>query len=265
MYIYKRLLGITGAVLLASSMNLCAAEDITDAVTKEGQKTQVQAGISALELVKKSYDFLGSLKHYSFKATIVNEDEYDGKMMLYLTHHYSVSVQRPDKISMKVRGDVDNRNSTMNDGKFTVYDIEDNAYLELSVDKHIDDALDTLVADYDFSVPLTQLLYSDTAEDIDDDLGEGYYFGTVLIDNEPCYYIGFPGKKWDIQLWIETGDTPLIRKAAFVDKTSKDQPRSVIKVVWNLNKLQDQSLFTFAAPKDAKKVEVKKIETKDQK
>lgn len=63
-------------------------------------------------------------------------------------------------------------------------------------------------------------------------------------------------------LHLEKGDRPLIRSAAFVDKTTKGQPRSMIKVSWNLDEIKDQSIFEFTAPKDAKKIEVKKIEVK---
>ncbi|RLA58222.1 MAG: hypothetical protein DRQ78_12410, partial [Epsilonproteobacteria bacterium] len=49
MYMYKKLLGITGVVLLSTSMNLNAAEDVTAAVAESGKKTQAQAGVSAKE------------------------------------------------------------------------------------------------------------------------------------------------------------------------------------------------------------------------
>ena len=182
MYIYKKLLGVTGAVLLSTSMNLCAAEDVTAAVTQSGQKTESEAGISPIELVKKSYAFLGSLKHYSFKATIVNEDEYADHMMLYLTHNYSVAVQRPDKVRMQVRGDVDNRDTVMNNGTVSIYEIEANKYAQIAIDGDIDDALDTLGEEYGYAVPLTQLLYSDTAEDLD--------FSSEAKERLTCSYDG---------------------------------------------------------------------------
>lgn len=271
MYMFKRLLGITGAVLLATSMNLCAAEDVTAAVMKAGKKTEAQAGITAKELVKKSYNYLGSLKNYAFKATIVNEDDYAGKMLMYIKHDYKVAVQRPNKVRMQVRGYVENRDTVMNNGKVSVYNLVSNTYAEISVEKDIDDALDTLMVDYNLSIPLTQLLYSDSALDIDEDLqSEGYYFGTVNVDNIPCYYIGFSEKEWDVQLWIEKGARPVIKRLAFLDKTMKGQPRSMIKVSWNMDEMTDQSLFTFTAPKGVKKIEIKKIATdktvkKDQK
>lgn len=271
MNIYKKLLGITGAVFFTSSMSLFAAEDITDAVTKAGEKTEAQAGISAKELVKRSYNYLGSLKNYAFKATIVNEDDYAGEMMIYIQHHYNVAVQRPDKVRMQVRGDVENRNTVMNNGKVSVHDLVSNTYAQIPVENDIDDALDTLMDDYNLSIPLTQLLYSDSALDVEEDLeGEGYYFGTVDVDSIPCYYIGFSEKEWDVQLWIEKGSRPVIRSVAFVDKTMKGQPRSMIKISWNVDNMNDQSVFNLAVPKGVKKVEVKKVATnktvkKDQK
>lgn len=131
-------------------MTLYATEDVTNAVTKSGQKTQAQAGVSAKELVKNSYNYLGSLKQYSFKATIVNEDDYADHMMLFLTHNYEVAVQRPDKVRMDVRGDVDNRTTYMNNGKVSVIDIASNSYGVIPVDEDIDDALDTLIDEYGF-------------------------------------------------------------------------------------------------------------------
>jgi len=258
---YKRILSITSIILLSTGISLSATEDITNAVIKSGKKTHKETGITPFELMKKSYSFLGSLKHYSFKATILNEDEYADYMMLYLTHHYDVSIERPDKMSMRVRGDVDNRNSIINNGNVFIYDINSNKYSQLKVDGDIDDTLDALSEDYGIAVPLTQLLYSDMAEDLE--VKKGFYFGTVLIDKKPCYYIGFPGKEWDIQLWIEKGDRPLIRRAAFVDKTMKNQPRSIIQVSWNLDEIKDKSIFSILPPKDAEKIEMKKIENRE--
>lgn len=260
MTIYDKLLSITGSLLLVTTLSLSASP-----VSKADQTTPAQTGISPKEIVKKSYNFLGSLKGYAYKATIVNEDDYKDHMMLFLTHHYEVAVQRPDKVRMDVRGDVDNYTTFMNNGKATIFNLETNKYGVIDVEDDIDDALDTLIEEYGFAIPLTQLLYSDTAEDIEEDLGEGFYFGTVLIDDKPCYYIGFPGKEWDIQLWIEKGERPLIRRAAFVDKLTKDQPRSIIKVTWITDKINDQSIFDFTPPQNAKKVEIKKLETKDTK
>lgn len=271
MYMYKRLLGITGAVLLTTSMNLCAAEDITDAVTKSGKKTEAQAGISAKELVKKSYNYLASLNNYAFKATIVNEDDYAGKMLMYIKHDYDVAVQRPNKVRMQVRGYVENRNTVMNNGKVTVHDLEANTYAQIPVENNIDDALDTLMDDYNLSIPLTQLLYSDSALELEEELEtDGYYFGTVLVDTLPCYYIGFAEEEWDVQLWIEKGNRPVIRRVAFRDKTMKGHPRSMIKVAWNVDNMEDESLFNLTVPKGVKKIEMKKIATdktvkKDQK
>ena len=268
MYSYKKLLGITGAVLLASTMSLSASEDgkekeKTDkavaALTEAGQKDQAEAGITANELIKKAYATIGELKKYTFEATIVNEDDLGGDMMIYLKHDYKVSVVRPDKIRMTVRGDVENRDTYFNNGSVSIIDADNENYGEVKVSADIDDALDDLTDKYGIPIPLTQLLYSDMDEDVNAS-DKGYYLGTVLIDETPCYYIAFPGKEWDVQAWIEKGDKPLIRKVAFVDKMEKGQPRSMISVKWNLDPTIDEKIFDFKAPQGAKKAKVLTLE-----
>ena len=268
MMLYKKFLSATGAVLLASTMALSATEDVKEkeksaetaaAVVEAGKKAQEEAGLSPAALVKEAYAYIGDLKQYAFEATIANEDDLDGEMMIYLTHHYKVSVMRPDKVSMNVRGDVENRNTYFNKGKVSIIDIDDETYGEVQVSAGIDDALDDLTEEYGIAIPLTQLLYSDTDETMDD-LKDGDYFGTVLVDGTPCYYVGFPGRDWDIQVWVEKGDKPLIRRAAFVDKRKKGQPRSIISVKWNLDGAIDEKLFVFKAPKDAIKAKVVTLE-----
>jgi len=207
MMIYKKLLGITGLVLLASTMTLSASEESKEkektaktvaALTEAGEKDQAETGISANELIKKAYATIGELKKYSFEATIVNEDDLDGDMMIYLKHDYKVSVVRPDKIRMTVRGDVENRDTYFNNGNVSIIDADNENYGEVKVSADIDDALDDLTDKYGIPIPLTQLLYSDMAEDINAS-DKGYYLGTVLVDETPCYYIAFPGKEWDVQ------------------------------------------------------------------
>ncbi len=268
MTIHKKFLNVAGAILLAGTMALNATEDKKEqekhaetaaAVAEAGKKAQAESAVLPIELVKKAYAYIGNLKQYSFEAKIVNEDDLDGEMMIYLTHHYKVSVIRPDKVRMDVRGDVENRNTYFDNGKVSIIDIDDETYGEVQVSADIDEALDDLTEKYGIAIPLTQLLYSDTDENMDD-LKDGDYFGTVLVDGAPCYYVGFPGRDWDIQVWVEKGDKPLIRRAAFVDKRKKGQPRSMISVKWNLDGAIDENMFVFKAPKDAIKAKVFTLE-----
>jgi len=100
MYRYKNLFALMGSLLLASTLALNASsEDAEDkerektakaitTLTQAGTKDRTEAGISANALIKKAYANIGALKKYSFEATIFNEDDLDGDMMIYLQHNY---------------------------------------------------------------------------------------------------------------------------------------------------------------------------------
>lgn len=266
MTIGKKLLGIAGLVLLTGTMTLNATEDSkkqektaeTVAKLKEaGNKDQAETGITANDLIKKAYAYMGDLEKFSFEATIVNEDDLGGaEMMVYLRHHYKVSVLAPDKLSMVVRGDTENTDMYLNDGTVSILDADKTSYAQVQVSKDIDDALDDLIDTYGFRIPLTQFIYSDMGEEVNAST-KGYYLGTVNIDdNTPCYYIAFPGEEWDVQFWIEKGDKPFIRKASYVDKKRKGQPRSMITLHWDLNAAIDEKIFDFKAPDGAEKAKV---------
>ncbi|SFZ99061.1 hypothetical protein MNB_SV-5-975 [hydrothermal vent metagenome] len=268
MHSYKKLFLATGTLLLATTMILSASQESKEkektdkavaSLSEAGNKDNVESGISANALIKKAYATIGALEKYSFEARIVNEDDLGSDMMIYLKHDYKVSVSRPDKIRMDVRGDVENKNTYFNGGAVSIIDSDNQNYGEVKVSADIDNALDDLIDKYGIPIPLTQLLYSDMAEDINAS-DKGYYLGTVLVDETPCYYVAFPGKEWDVQAWIEKGDKPLIRKVAFVDKMKKGQPRSMITIKWNLDPTFDEKIFNFKAPKGAKKAKVLTLE-----
>jgi hypothetical protein len=266
----KKLLSVAGLLFLAGSMTLYATEDTKKQektaetvakLKKAGDKDKAETGISANDLIKKAYAYIGNLEKYSFEATIVNEDDLGGAdMLIYLRHHYKVSVLGPDKLRMDVRGDTENANMYFNNGNVSILDADKKSYAQVKVSTDIDDALDDLMDTYGVPVPLTQFIYSDMDEDINAST-KGYYLGTVYIDdNTPCYYIAFPGKEWDVQFWIEKGDKPLIRKVSYVDKKKKGQPRSMITLHWNLISAIDEKIFDFKAPEGAIKAKVLTLE-----
>lgn len=269
MTIGKKLLGVAGCVLLAGTVTLYAADDTkkqektakTIAKLKEaGNKDKAETGITASNLLKKAYTYIGNAKKYSFEATIFNEDNLGGEMLIYLRHHYKVSVVGPDKVRMDVKGDAENARMYLKEGTVSIMDNDEKSYAQVKVSSDINDAIDDLKDTYGFPIPLTQFIYSDMADDINTST-EGYYLGTVFLeDKTPCYYIAFPEKEWDVHFWIEKGDKPLIRKVSYLDKMRKGQPRSFIKLDWDLTSSIDEKIFDFKAPEGVQQAKVLTLE-----
>jgi hypothetical protein len=265
MQIRKQFIGITVTALLLSTVTIFANENskdekktakLVESVKKAGEKDQAESGIAANDLVRKAYRTIGDLDKYSFEATIVNDDDLGKEgMMVDIVHHYKVSLMAPDKIRMDVRGDSENKNIYFNKGTVTVVNDDNKSYGQITVSPEINNALDDIRDEYGFSIPLTQFLYSDMDQEINASV-KGYYLGTVLEGDTPCYHLAFPGEKWDVQYWIEKGKMPLIRKVAFVDKMTKGEPRSIVSVKWDIDAPIDEKIFQAEIPEGAEKAEV---------
>ena len=243
MGLIKRILYMT---LLSSTIILFAAEK--NATVKMSHPV-------ASAILMDAYRYLGSLDKFSFSAVTSNDDVYRDTMLVSYQHKVEVSLQRPDKLRVHVFGDLKNRSTYLIEDTFTMIDNEHNFYGQVQVPKTIDNALDHLFENFNIKTPLANLLYTDLDKRLPPK-HKGYYFGSTLIDGKSCHHIGFTNENRELQVWIEKGQTPLIKKFVIIDKTEKLNPRSATLIRWDIHPRFDEKHFRFKAPEGAVKISV---------
>lgn len=232
--------------VLGSTIMLFAAEK------SEGVKTFSPI---ASAILMDAYRYVGSLDKVSFNAVTSNDDVYRDTMLVSYKHKVEVSLQRPDKLRVHVFGDLKNRSTYLSEDTFTLIDNEHNFYGQVQVPKTIDSALDHLFENFNIKTPLANLLYTDLDKRLPPK-HKGYYFGSTLIDGKMCHHIGFTNENRELQVWIEKGQAPLIKKFVIIDKVEKLNPRSATLIRWDLNPGFDENHFRFKAPEGAVKISV---------
>ena len=242
----KRFLYLPILILLSSTMTLVA--------TEQNQQTKTAYPVPSAILMD-AYRYLGSLDYFSFDAITTNDDMYHDIMLQEFTHRVHVDMIRPDKLQIHVSGDIKNRSIYLFNDIFTVIDHDLNFYGELQIPKTIDSALDHLFEKYEIKAPLANLLYTDLDKRIAPK-ENGHYFGTTRVDGKVCHYIGFVNDQRELQVWIEKGQTPLIRKFSIIDKSGKFDLRSTTLLRWDIKPYFKRKHFLFKAPKDAEKISV---------
>lgn len=195
-------------------------------------------------IIMKAYRYLGTLNSFSVDAITTNDDYFQEEMVATFTHKIHIDLQRPGKLHIDVMGDLKNRSFYLNAGRFTMYDQDLDYYGKLKVAQNIDMALDDLFEAYDIKTALANILYSDLDKRIHPK-NKGYYFGISEVDGKECHHIGFTSSVEEIQLWIEKGKRPLIRKFIVIDKTEAHLPRSGTMLRWNLKPKLNGALFEF--------------------
>ncbi len=209
----------------------------------------------ASAILMDAYRYLGALDYFSFDAITTNDDTFRDVMLQEFTHKVHVDLQRPDKLQIHVTGDIKNRSTYILNDSFNIIDHDLNFYGERQVPKTIDSALDHLFEKFNIKSPLANLLYTDLDKRVAPKKN-GHYFGTTRVDGKICHYIGFVNDQRELQVWIEKGQTPLIRKFSIIDKSGKVDLRSTTLLRWDIKPYFKRKHFLFKAPKDAEKISV---------
>ena len=246
MRLIKRALYAMVLIALSTMTMLSAAE--------KSERVETAYPVASAILID-AYRYLGSLDYFSFDAITTNDDIYRDVMLQEFTHKVHVDLQRPDKLQIHVTGDIKNRSIYLFNDIFTVIDHDHDFYGELKVPKTIDSALDHLFEKFDIKAPLANLLYTDLDKRVAPK-EKGHYFGTTQVDGKICHYIGFVNDQRELQVWIEKGKTPLIRKFSIIDKSGKVDLRSTTLLRWNIKPYFKRKHFLFKAPKNAEKISV---------
>jgi len=213
--------------------------------------TDAKAG----RILDKAYQYLESLNMLSFRAKLVNEDLYEGKMVVELTHWVDVEIERPGHLRIDIVGDTRHRSYYLNEGILTIFDPDLNLYGELRVPGGIDEALDDAFDHYRIKTPLANLLYSDISRRLKAKT-EGHYFGVAYVGETLCDYIGFSDQRRSFQLWVAKGEKPFIRKYVIIDKSTPVRLHSTVVIDWDNKGGLSEKIFQFFPPKGTRKIEV---------
>ena len=236
MKLHKKHFCVAGIVLLLAGTNLFAAEK------------------SAVDIVNKAYQHIGSMDKYAFDAIVMDDEVKDGAVVKTYRQDVSVKVDRPGKLRVDTKGDTRNRSSYLNEGLFTMIDHGHGYYGQLKTPKTIDGALDLIFEKYGIRAPLASLVYSDMGKRVK--FRTSKYFGTVDVAGVECDYVAFKSRVREVHAWITTGDTPQIINYSIIDTTVEGNPRMNTSISWNNNPKISDSDFIFKAPKGVTKISI---------
>ncbi len=168
-----------------------------------------------------------------------------------------LSVRQPDGLYIEY-GDEFTSKELWYDGKtFTLHDHLKNVYMRVDAKPNIRDALEEIRNRYDIFLPLMSLLRGNPAENYGAGVAVRRYIGVHDVEGIPCHHLLFRGDDIDWQLWVQTGDTPLIRKYLVTYKQLEGAPQeAVVLTEWELNPKLEDKLFEAKVPDSAVRAEV---------
>jgi hypothetical protein len=209
------------------------------------------------ELVRQMSERLAALTAFALEAEEVYDEVPEHSPRRQLSNLRHVALRRPNRLVGDAAGDALNR-SFWYDGKtFSALDKEQHVWASGAVPPTIDEALDWVFEQTGTVIPLADFLYADSYSRLMNDVQRGAYLGVHDAAGVPCHHLSFEQATIDWQLWIDAGPDPLPRKLVIAYKTEDEVPQYTVTIrKWNIEARLPDSLFGFAPPEGATRIEV---------
>jgi hypothetical protein len=216
------------------------------------------------KLLKAMSKTLSSAKAFTFTAAINFDQLLVSGQQIQYGGAAALTVERPDKVFAEFTGDLDGKKVWYSGKDVTVLDVDKKFYGKLAVPANIDDAMDNLMDDYGFTLPLSDVVVSDPYKAFVTNVAAGVVIGDSTINGESCKHLAFVEKYIDWQIWISNGAQALPCKLVITYKTLPGGPQySAVFSDWAINPAIDASVFAPVLPEGAEQISFLKIENND--
>jgi hypothetical protein len=214
----------------------------------------------AKNLLKGMSDYLAAQKTFSLKYDAVFEVVTKEHQKLQLTSSGAVDLSRPDKIrASRSAGFADVE--LIFDGKtLTIFGKTKNAYAQADVPGTIDNLIDLLRDKYQKPLPAADLLVPNVYDVLMADVTDVKDLGSGVVGGTECDHLAFRAKELDWQIWIAQGDVPYPCRYVITSTQVDRAPEFSIQIHdWKTGSEVAADDFSFKAPADAKKLDVKDL------
>lgn len=209
----------------------------------------------------KMCDFLKQQPKFSFKAEVTDDRVYAGGRKLQYGLEMEAFFQRPDKLRINGKGDLENKQLIYDGKTLTLYDKDKQVYGALEMAGDLDAVLDKANKDYGLRVGLAELGANHLKEHVTQGLTNSLNVGLSQVRGVPCYHLAFDKEKAHFQLWISTGEPPLLHKVVVTQKKLPFAPQWTAYLSdWNFSPSYPAGLFTFTPPDGAQKIKFMPVE-----
>ena len=252
---------LTGCLTTAPSLKKISLDKI-----KVTPRTGVES--KANKILFQASEYLKQAKTFKFRADITRDIILYDDVRIQFGGVSNVTVQRPNKLKAVFNGDERSRRSYFDGETLTMYSVTRNIYAQNKVPGTIDNAIDFVFERFGFAVPLADIVYADPYAILIENVDEGHFIGKHKVEGVICNHLAFQQDLIDWQIWIEDGETPLIRKLIITYKVEEGDPEYEAEISnWVLNPSLSSSEFKFTPPAGVDKIEFlpldKAYETED--
>jgi hypothetical protein len=215
------------------------------------------AGIDpqATAILKRSLDYLAGLKAFSVDTTSTIEMVLTSGQKIQFDNAAVASVQRPDKLVARRKGDLVNQAFYYDGKNLSLYNPDQKVYATVAAPNTLEAMIDFARDSLDIIVPAGDLLYRNALELLTADVQSGFVVGKGVVGGVRCDHLAFRNADVDWQIWIQEGAKPLPRKYVITSTQVAGAPQFAVLASWNTAPKFAEGTFVFAPAKGAQRID----------
>jgi hypothetical protein len=210
----------------------------------------------ALGVLKGLADHLTSVAEFGYQV----ESNYDAVQDFGVKVEFGASrkilISRPDRLRMESSRRDGMEGTVVFDGTdIWVYAPEENVYATTRQPGDLDESLKFAVAQLRMKAPLPGLVSPDFYEIATTGLTRAFHLGVSLVAGVDCDHLLLSNDYADFQMWITTGENPLLRRIVITYREEEGQPQYRAQFLrWNMSPDNVPDLLRFEPPDDAERI-----------
>lgn len=212
----------------------------------------VRQDARAIEVLKRMSAFNGSLDRFTINSVSMTDARLGAGLIVTNVAEVEMNIDRPGSAHIRVFDGVNAKELFFDDGTFTVYHSEKSYYAQTEIPKDLDAAMKFTVEDLEIDAPLLDMMYRDAAEHLVTSQETILYLtDKARVGGVDCHHLAIRGAESDVQLWVQEGDEPMVRKIIITSKWEGGSPRFVANLNWDLSPEFGDESFRFKVPEGA--------------
>jgi len=201
-------------------------------------------------------NYLGSLKYFTVHSENTEDEMLNPGQKIQLSSSVNLAVKRPNKAYAAVTGDSYNGEFFYDGKTMTLYSQKLNTYTQPPAEDSLDKTLDKMQSEFNWTMPLADLVMSDAYKGLLYEGMSGQYLGLHQVNGTACHHLLFSNDEVDWQIWIDAGEKPLPRKYLITSKWDAGSPQfTAVLSEWNTAVNVPDRRFSFNVPQGSQKLD----------
>jgi len=249
------ILSTSGFDLLSSASGSIDKQSSTKSSQENDSEQNENIDPKAVEILQTSLEYFANIKRFSAQAQSSLEDLLETGHKVIYEFAGKVVVKRPSHLRNERYGEKLHQIFYYDGKTLTLYDPDKEVYATEPAPGTIDNMFIVARDSFGVSVPISDLVYSNSFELLYQDVDYAEVIGKEMIGKIQCDHLLFSRTDVDFEVWFADSGPPLPYKYVVTDKTTPKLLSFITTIYdWNLKPEIPDNYFNFIPPKGTQKI-----------